>query len=360
MEPHWNVRFGNPHSSEHSVGWRAADSVRSSAASVAALIGGDPDEIIFTSGATEANNLAIIGLARMASPHRKRILLSAIEHKCVIASARYLADREGFVVETIPVDESGFVDADQLRDLVDEDVLVASIMAVNNEIGTIQEVTKIAEVLRENEVIFHCDAAQAPCAMDVSGLAFEADLISLSGHKMYGPPGIGALHVRRELQSRFAPIIHGGGQQDGLRSGTIPMPLCVGFAAAAEIMMASETEQDRQRVGQQRDAFVDKLKCNELPISINGPIGASRHPGNANIQFEGHDAKDLLSVLQPRLAASTGSRVHIGNPRTLACPSCNRSNRKSSRIFDTVQFRQIFNPRRNRTRRANVCRDDLS
>ncbi len=314
MEPYWNVRFGNPHSSEHSVGWRAAESVRSSAATVAEFIGGYPEEIIFTSGATEANNLAIIGLARMASPQRKRILVSAIEHKCVFASARYLADREGFVVETIPVDKYGFIDVSQLRDLVDEDVLVASIMAVNNEIGTIQNVKEIAEVLRDSEVIFHCDAAQAPCAMDVSGLALEADLISLSGHKMYGPPGIGALHVRRELQNRFDPIIHGGGQQDGLRSGTVPMPLCVGFAAAAEIMMTSKTEQERNRIGRQRDAFVENLKYNGFPIVINGPQGDSRHPGNANIRLDGYDAKDLLNALQPNLAASTGSACTSGIP----------------------------------------------
>ena len=314
MGQHWNVRFGNPHSSEHAVGWQAAESVRGSAAKVASLIGGDPDEIIFTSGATEANNLAIIGLARKAAPQRRRILVSAIEHKCIVASASYLADREGFVVETIPVDKFGFVEVEQLKEMVDEDVLLASIMAVNNEIGTIQNVAEIAQVLRDSGVIFHSDAAQAPCAMDVSDLALEADLISLSGHKMYGPPGIGALRVRRELQDQFGPIIHGGGQQDGLRSGTIPMPLCVGFAVAAEIMMTSKTEQERNRIGQQRDAFVEKLDLYGLAIAINGPLGDSRHVGNANVQFQGYDAKDLLNALQPHVAASTGSACTSGIP----------------------------------------------
>lgn len=314
MEPHWNTRFGNPHSSEHAVGWRAAESVRTSASRIAALIGSDPDEIVFTSGATEANNLAIIGVAHASSSKRKRILVSAIEHKCVLASARYLAEREGFVVEVIPVDEHGVIDIDALAAALDDDVLMCSVMAVNNEIGTIQDVALIGEMLREQGVIFHCDAAQAPCAMDVDELAMHADLISLSGHKMYGPPGIGALCVRRDLHDSIGPIMHGGGQQGGLRSGTLPMPLCVGFAAAAEIMMTAESQNERRRLGQQRDAFVQQLKSNGLPVVINGPPSGSRHPGNANIRFEGQDAQDLLSALQPSVAASSGSACTSGIP----------------------------------------------
>lgn len=310
MEPHWNTRFGNPHSSEHSVGWRAAESVRTSTSKIAALIGCDPDEIVFTSGATEANNLAIIGLAQASARGRRRILVSAIEHKCVLASARYLAKSEDFVVEIIPVDEHGFINIDALKAALADDVLMCSVMAVNNEIGTIQDVALIGELLREREVIFHCDAAQAPCAMDVGELAMHSDMVSLSGHKIYGPPGIGSLYVRRDLHNGIGPIMHGGGQQGGLRSGTLPMPLCVGFAAAAEIMMNGENE--RLRLGQQRDAFIQQLQSNGLPVVINGPPSGSRHPGNANIRFEGHDAHDLLSALQPCVAASSGSACTSG------------------------------------------------
>ena len=236
--PYWEESFGNPHSSDHIVGWRAAEAVRESQESVASLIGADPDEIVFTSGATEANNLALFGLARRAPDGRARILVSAIEHKCVLAAARALEAREGFVVETIPVDAEGFVDLEALQGMLDETVLVVSIMAVNNEVGTIQDVAHISSLLRERGILFHCDAAQAPCAMDMSGFAGHADLISLSGHKAYGPQGIGVLHIRREVQPWIEPIIHGGGQQDGLRSGTVPVPLSVGMAAAMDVLRA--------------------------------------------------------------------------------------------------------------------------
>ena len=190
MLPFWGDSFGNPHSNDHIVGWKAAEAVRESVTAVAALIGADPDEIVFTSGATEANNLALFGLARRAPPSRRRILVSAIEHKCVLAAARALEEREGFTLETIPVDREGFIDLDVLESMLDSSVLVASIMAVNNEVGTIQDLSAITALLARHGAIFHCDAAQAPCAMDVSGLAEYADLISLSGHKIYGPQGM--------------------------------------------------------------------------------------------------------------------------------------------------------------------------
>ena len=314
MAPYWNELFGNPHSSDHVVGWRSAEAVRDAASSVGGLIGADPDEVIFTSGATEANNLALLGLARRAPPERRRILVSAIEHKCVLAAARYLEEREGFTVETIPVNGEGFVDLEALAAMADETVLVASVMAVNNEVGTIQELPRIATLLRGHDVLFHCDAAQAPCAMDVGDLALHADLISLSGHKAYGPQGIGALYVRRDIQERVEPIIYGGGQQGGLRSGTVPVPLCVGMAAAAEIVGSAEGVGERARIGRQRDSFVEAVKGSRYTVAVNGPMGYLRHPGNANLRFDGLAAQDILGALQPRVAASTGAACTSGIP----------------------------------------------
>ena len=248
MTPFWYDTFGNPHSAEHSVGWHAARAVQEAAASVGALIDADAEEIIFTSGATEANNLALFGLAIGAPPSRNRLLVSSIEHKCVLAAAQALAERQGFVVETLPVDHQGFVDPDALRRSLDDDVLMASIMAVNNEVGTVQAIAEIGAILAEHDIPLHCDAAQAPCAMVASGLTDHADMISLSGHKIYGPKGIGALFVRHTLQNRMVPLIHGGGQQNGLRSGTVPVPLCVGMGAATRLVGDEDACAERQRV----------------------------------------------------------------------------------------------------------------
>lgn len=314
MAPYWNEAFGNPHSSDHAVGWRADKAVKEAADSVAALIGADADEIFFTSGATESNNLALFGLARRAPPGRNRILVSAIEHKCVLAASRALAAREGFVVETIPVDRDGFVDSADVEARLDDDVLVVSVMAVNNEIGTIQDIPRLAAVLAARGVIFHCDAAQAPCAMNVGDLARHADLVSLSGHKVYGPQGIGVLYVRRDLQGRVEPLLHGGGQQNGLRSGTVPLPLCVGIGAAAGFLGDPDAAWERRRVARQRDRFVDVLRDAGTPVSINGPAALRRHPGNVNFSLEGIDARDVLGALQPRMAVSTGSACTSGIP----------------------------------------------
>ncbi|MCZ0939402.1 MAG: cysteine desulfurase family protein [Caldilineaceae bacterium] len=314
MAPHWQNSFGNPHSSDHIIGWQAAKAVDQSKTTVAGLIGADPDEIIFTSGATEANNLALFGLARRATPAQRRILVGATEHKCVLAAARALEARENFTVEQIPVDKAGFIDLDELADRLDETTLVVSVMAVNNEVGTIQDIPRIAEIVTSRGALLHCDAAQGACALGMSGLAGHADLISLSGHKMYGPQGIGALYIRRDIQSSVEPIIYGGGQQSDLRSGTVPVPLCVGMAAAAEILQTHKGPTERKRVAAQRDAFVKRLQASPYPVSLNGPTGHQRHPGNANLQFEGYVAHDLLATLQPHLAASTGSACTSGIP----------------------------------------------
>lgn len=314
MTPYWRGSFGNPHSTDHVIGWRAAEAVREAATSVAALIGADSDEIVFTSGATEANNFALLGLARRAPESRRRVLVSAIEHKCVLGAARSLADHQGFDVATIPVDAEGSIDLDALREQLDESVLVVSIMAVNNEIGVIQDIPRIAAMLAPHGILLHCDAVQAPCTMDVSELAVHAHLVSLSAHKIYGPQGIGALYIRRDLQDSIEPLIYGGGQQDGLRSGTVPVPLCVGMGEAAALLRTPQAVGERARLSRQRDAFISLLEDIPFPTILNGPTSDRRHAGNINVQFAGLGAHDILGALQPRVAASTGSACTSGNP----------------------------------------------
>ena len=313
MTPYFSESFGNPHSVDHSIGWRAAKAIDEAANHVASLIGADVDEIVFTSGATEANNLALLGLGRNeAQGKRRRILASAIEHKCVLEIGRILQEHLDYRIEFVPVDSAGFVDLESLETILADDVLAVSIMAVNNEIGTIQDIPKLSEIVRSCGALFHCDAAQAPCAINLRHFSQYVDLLSLSGHKMYGPQGIGAIFIRREIQGRIEPLVYGGGQQRDLRSGTVPVPLCVGMGVAATLFEQEEAEQERTLLRQRTEEFVRKLINLQWPISLNGPESARRHPGNANIRFEGFDAHDILGVLQPHLAASTGSACTSG------------------------------------------------
>ena len=316
MRPYFEGRFGNPHSTEHAVGWRSLKAVERATVDLASLIGCDEDEIIFTSGATEANNLALLGIAREeVAKGRKRVLLSSIEHKCVLEIGRILSSRLGFTVEHLPVDSQGLIKLDALQNTVSEDVFLVSIMLANNEIGTIQNIEKIFEIVSAKGAYLHCDAAQAPCAMDVSQLASSTDLVSLSGHKMYGPVGIGTLYARRELQPMMQPIVHGGGQQNGLRSGTLSTALCVGFGVAARIAATEEGISHCEQLAELRDEFLRLLRKLRCDVWVNGPKSSiQRHPGNLNVGFSGISAADLLSRLQPSLAASTGSACTSGIP----------------------------------------------
>ncbi len=314
MTPYHCESFGNPHSTDHSLGWESARAVEGAAARVARLIGADSDEIIFTSGATESNNMALLGLGRRAVGGRRRILISAIEHKCVLESARVLVEQYDFTVEQIPVDRRGSVELAALDDMLGEDVLAVSVMAANNEVGTIQDVAKIAEHVHCHGVVFHCDAAQAPLDESIASLATHADILSLSGHKMHGPKGVGVIFIARALQDRIEPLTYGGGQQNGLRSGTLPVPLCVGMGAAAELLIGEKAQQERVELRRRRDTFVNRLKETSWPISLIGPGGEARHPSNASICFHGFSAHAILGALQPNLAASTGSACTSGVP----------------------------------------------
>lgn len=314
MQPFWTDFHGNPHSSEHSTGWSANNATELSRTKVANSVGADPDEIIFTSGATEANNLAIKGLcmSRHRQIRRTKILVSATEHKCVLESAAYVAQSTGYLVLEVPVDGKGHVELDKLQAMLTEDVLLVSIALVNNEIGTIQDLAAISKLCHDVGAILHSDFAQAPSAFSLLDYADLADMVSLSGHKFGGPMGIGALYVSRELKDCIEPTFHGGGQEGGLRSGTLPLPLCVGLGAAAEFHISEAGMAMRADVASMRDLFVHKLQSSHEQIFLNGDMLASRHPGNANLRFEGHDADTLLQRLQPNLSASTGSACSSG------------------------------------------------
>ncbi|MXY25142.1 MAG: cysteine desulfurase [Acidobacteria bacterium] len=315
MMPLFCDSFGNPHSSDHSLGWESACAIDEAAARVARLVGADADEVVFTSGATESNNLALLGLGRrLAGGKRRRILMSAVEHKSVLFVGRVLSEQCGFTVESIPVGSEGFVELSALDAVLDDDVLVVSVLAVNNEIGTIQDIARLSGLIRSCGAVFHCDAAQAPVAMSIEEIALYSDIVSLSAHKMYGPKGIGAVCVSRQLQDKIEPVVYGGGQQNGLRSGTVPVPLCVGMGAAANLLAGGDADERRAELRRRTDMFVDGLKGLSWPIAVNGPMGSARHPGNASIRFVGFEAHDILSALQPRLAASTGSACTSGIP----------------------------------------------
>ena len=311
MQPYWSAMYGNPHSADHAFGWSADAAVETARRHIAALIGADADEIVFTSGATEANNLAVLGIARASPPARKRIVVSAIEHKCVLAAARAAAD-EGFDVITVPVAAGGIIDPRAVAAVVDGRTALVSVMAVNNEIGTVQPLSEIAALCDAAGAVFHTDAAQALNAFPIDVAMLGVDLMSLSAHKAYGPKGMGALFVRRGLRVRPKPIIHGGGQEGGLRSGTLPTPLCVGFGEACRIL-AIERDGDVQRMRVLHDRFLAELLKSVPGLKVNGDQ-ASRHPGNLNLLFPSIDASLLLQHLHPNVAASTGSACTSGQP----------------------------------------------
>ena len=317
MLPYFGSAFGNPHSNNHIIGWKAAKAVEASLKHIGELIGADEDEIVFTSGATEANNLALLGVGRKgADGDRNRILVSATEHKSVLETSRYLQQQLGYSVEILPVNHSGFVNLDFLQETLSNDVLLVSIILVNNEIGTIQDIPTISKLVREHGALFHSDAAQAPTAITLTEAIEHLDLLSLSGHKMYGPQGIGVLYIRREIQKTIEPMIYGGEQQRGIRSGTLPLPLCVGMGAAASRLNCTR-QPERDSICRRTAKFIELLSNQSYSVVLNGPSNFEmRHPGNANLQFVGFEAEDILNALQPRVAASTGSACTTGIPES--------------------------------------------
>ncbi|KAL2190709.1 cysteine desulfurase [Thermothelomyces heterothallicus CBS 203.75] len=304
MLPYYTGIFGNPHSRTHAYGWESERAVEQARSHVAKLIGADPKEIIFTSGATESNNMSIKGVARFfgRSGKKKHIVTSQTEHKCVLDSCRNLQD-EGYEVTYLPVNSNGLIDLDKLRAAIRPDTALVSIMAVNNEIGVIQPLAEIGKICREHKVFFHTDAAQAVGKIPLDVNAMNVDLMSISSHKIYGPKGIGACYVRRRPRVRLEPLISGGGQERGLRSGTLAPALVVGFGEACRIA-AEEMEYDHKRI----KALSDRLLKGLLSMEHTNQNGDPNHfyPGCVNVSFAYVEGESLLMALKD-VALSSGS-----------------------------------------------------
>ncbi len=305
MWPWFSETFGNAHSEQHVWGRQAAEAVEVARAKVASLIGAEAREIVFTSGATESNNLAIKGAVRFALRHGrgKHVITVATEHKCVLESCEALVE-DGAEVTCLPVDVDGFMNPAALAESIREDTVLVSVMAVNNEIGVIQPLAEIGTICHARGVLLHTDAAQAAGKIDLDVNAMDIDLLSISGHKMYAPKGIGALFVRRRPRTRLLAEISGGGQERGFRSGTLPVPLTVALGEAAEIAQ-NELAREGERLETLRGQMLARLLAALGDVAVNGSL-VHRVPGNLNIGFAGIDAEALMGEV-PELAISTGS-----------------------------------------------------
>ena len=304
MLPWFSEKFGNPASESHSFGWEAAEAVDVARAQVAAALGADSKEIVFTSGATESNNIAIKGVARFCREKRDHVITLATEHKCVLESCRRL-EREGFEVTVLPVDSGGLVDLDGFAAALTPRTVLASVMAANNEIGVLQPMAELGRLCRENGTFLHTDAAQAVAKIPLDVEAMKIDLLSISGHKIYGPKGIGVLYVRRRPRVRIDPLMDGGGQERGIRSGTLATPLIVALGEACALGAAGLAA-EAARLGTLRDRLYEGLCAGLDGVHLNGAAGDRRLPGNLNVSLEGVEAGALMAAVDD-VALSSGS-----------------------------------------------------
>jgi cysteine desulfurase len=304
MLPWFTEKFGNPASITHAYGREAEAAVERARGQLAALVHADPREIVFTSGATEANNLAVKGALRFHKQFGKDHIVTLVtEHKCVLESATAM-EQEGFRATYLPVEPSGLVDLDRLKGAIEDKTALVSVMAAHNEIGVIQPLADIGALCRARGVLFHTDAAQAVGKIPVDVDAMQIDLMSISGHKVYGPKGVGALYIRRRPRARIVPLIDGGGQERGMRSGTLPTPLCIGLGEAAALAQAEMTGEARRLVAR-RQRFLAGIMQTLPQTRLNGDA-EQRLPGNLNLSFPGVPAPALMAAC-PGLALSTGS-----------------------------------------------------
>ncbi|WP_127223809.1 IscS subfamily cysteine desulfurase [Neisseria meningitidis] len=302
MIPYLTETFGNPASNSHAFGWEAEEAVEKARADIAALINADPKEIVFTSGATESDNLAIKGAANFYKTKGKHLITVKTEHKAVLDTMREL-ERQGFEVTYLGVQENGLIDLEELKAAIRDDTILVSVMWANNEIGVVQDIPAIGEICRERKIVFHVDAAQACGKVPVDVEAAKIDLLSMSAHKVYGPKGIGALYVRRKPRVRLEAQMHGGGHERGFRSGTLPTHQIVGMGEAFRIAK-EELEQDMAHYRKLRDIFLKGIEGIE-EVYINGDL-EHRVPNNLNVSFNFVEGESLIMAVK-ELAVSSGS-----------------------------------------------------
>jgi cysteine desulfurase len=310
MLPFFGEEFGNAASTTHEFGRRAAAACDRAREHVARLIGAEAKEIIFTSGATESDNLAIKGVAAMARKRGNHIITAGTEHHAVLDPCKRLA-REGFDVTFVPIDRCGLVDPADVRRAINDQTILISIMAANNEIGTIAPIAEIGRIARERGVLFHTDATQAVGRVPVDVNAMNVDLLSLSAHKMYGPKGVGALYVRRRPPVRLSPLFDGGGHERNMRSGTVAVPLAVGLGRASELCVA-EMDDEARRLAALRDRLRNGLEAQIDEVTLNGHP-ALRLPGNLNMSFAYVEGEALLMSMKD-VAVSSGSACTSASP----------------------------------------------
>jgi len=303
MMPYQTTYYGNPHSRTHAFGWQAEDAVEHARKQVADLIKADPKEIVFTSGATESNNISVKGVARFYKSSKKHVITTQIEHKCVLDSCRVL-ENEGFDVTYLPVKENGLICMEDLKKAIRPDTSLVSIMMVNNEIGVQQPVDEIGQLCRSKKIFFHTDAAQAVGKVPVDVDQMKIDLMSISGHKIYGPKGIGALYVRKRPRVRVEAIQSGGGQERGIRSGTVPLPLIVGLGEACRISQ-QDMNFDMDHVKQLSDHLIEQI-TSQLPLVVRNGDHKDSYPGCVNFSFAHVEGESLLMGVRD-LALSSGS-----------------------------------------------------
>ncbi|HET8725113.1 MAG TPA: IscS subfamily cysteine desulfurase [Anaeromyxobacteraceae bacterium] len=303
MLPYFTEHFGNAASRSHSFGWKAEEAVEEARERVARLVGATAREIVWTSGATESDNLAVKGVARFHAGKGRHLVTTAIEHKAVLDSMAAMA-REGFEVTVLPVDGQGIVDPEAVRAAIRPDTVLVSVMHANNEVGTIQPVEAIGRITRERGVLFHTDAVQSLGRIPFDVESSNADLVSLSAHKMYGPKGVGALYVRRRPRARLLPLIDGGGHERGYRSGTLNVPGIVGFGMAAE-MARLEMPAEAPRLLALRERLRTAIQSGIDGVTVNGSL-ERRLPGNLNVSFAGVEGEALMIAMRD-VAVSSGS-----------------------------------------------------
>ncbi len=307
MLPFFTERFGNAASRQHAFGQEAYDAVERARAEVSALIGADPEEIVFTSGATESCNLAIRGGARPLAPKGRHIVATAIEHPAILEPCRSL-ERDGFEVSRVPVEADGILDPARIQDALRADSILVAVMAANNEIGTLQPIREVAHLCRQRGIVLVCDAVQAVGRVPVSVDDWGVDLLSVSAHKMYGPKGVGALYVRRARRPklRLAPQAEGGGQERGLRSGTLNVPGIVGLGEAARLARQALEQGEAGRLRALRDRLLEGVTRRITGVTVNGSLEA-RLPGNLHVSIEGVEAETVILSMAGRVAISSGA-----------------------------------------------------